>query len=109
MIGHDELVLLEEHVTDGDGFVEETAGIPPHVEDESVERVGPKLLEGLSDFAVGCFVKLRKTDVPDAGFNQEGDVYGVTWDLVTRHGEEKRLSVALTSYLDLDHGALRAL
>jgi len=45
VIGDDELILFEEHVADGDGFIEEAAGIAAHVEDEAIEGIGAKLLE----------------------------------------------------------------
>ena len=37
VIGNDDLAFFEEHVADGNGFVEQTAGIAAEVEDQAVE------------------------------------------------------------------------
>ena len=67
VIGNDELTLFEEHVANGDGFIEKAAGIAAHVEDEAVEGIGTELLEGVGNFAVGGFVELGEANVADAG------------------------------------------
>ena len=109
MIRNDELILFEEHITDGDGFVQKATGIAAHVEDESIESVGAEFLEGVGDFAVGGFIELRKTNVADAGFDEEGDVHGMTGDFIASNGEEDGIGVAFASDGNLDDSALGAL
>src|SRR6202011_671698 len=63
----DELTFVEEHIADGDCFIEEAAGIAAHVEDETVELRRVELLEAFGDFAIGGFVEAGEANVADAG------------------------------------------
>src|SRR4029077_17202267 len=96
----DELTSVEEHIADGDCFIEEAAGIAAHVEDEAIELRGIELLEGFGDFAVGGFVEAGETDVADAGLKQESDVNGMARNFVTRYGEDQRFGVAFAGHGD---------
>src|SRR5262249_26662116 len=55
-----QLILLEEHIADGDGFVQEAAGIAAHVEHEAVEIGGVEFLESVGDFMIRSFVERRE-------------------------------------------------
>src|SRR5208283_2935249 len=98
MIGNDDLIFLEEHVADGDGFIEEPTGIAAHIEDEALEGIGAKLPEGVGELAVGGVVELREANVADAGLQEESDVHGMAGDFVASEGDD-----------DLYDGALGAL
>ncbi len=105
---NDELIFVEEHVADGDGFIEQAAGIAAHVEDEAIELRGVELLEAFGDFAVGGFVEAGEADVADAGLKHEGDVDGVARNFVAGDGEDQRLGVAFAADGDFYDGALGA-
>src|SRR5260221_13171727 len=62
---NDELVFFKEHVADCDRFVEKTAWIATHVENEAVEIRGVKFLQGLGNFVVGCFVERGQAEIAD--------------------------------------------
>jgi hypothetical protein len=109
VIGNDELALLEEHIADGDGFVEQAAGVAAEVEDQAVEIGGAELFEGFGDFPVGGLVELRETDIADAGLEHEGDIDGVARDFVAGNGEGKGIGVAFAGDENLDDGALGTL
>src|SRR6202035_2806797 len=77
VVGDNELILVEEHVADSDGFVEQSAGIAAHVKNQTVERRRVKLLESVSDFTIGSLVKAGEADVADTRLQQESDINGV--------------------------------
>src|SRR5260221_11964934 len=62
---NDELVFFKEHVADCDRFVEKTAGIAPHVENEAVEIRGYKFLQRLGNFVSWCFVERGQPALAD--------------------------------------------
>src|SRR5208283_2480313 len=108
VIRDDELALVEEHVADSDGFIEEAARIAAHIQNNAIERIRAKLLQSVGDFAVGSLVELRELDVADAGLHQESDVDGVPRNLVARDSKHQRIGIAFTGNRNLHDGALGA-
>ncbi len=106
VIGNDSLALFEEHITNGNGFVEKAAGIAAHVEDESVERIGAKHFEGVGNFAIGGFVELREADVADAGLEHERNFNGVAGNFVAGDGENERIGITFAGDGDFYDRAL---
>ena len=68
---HDQLVLVQEHVGNRHGFVQQAAGISAQVENQPVELGRIQLLERRGKFGIGGFIEPGKLDVPDAGLQHE--------------------------------------
>src|SRR5882672_4336308 len=109
MVRDDELILVEEHIADGYGFIEQAARISAHIENQAIERRRVKLLQGVSDFAVGRFVKARKANVSDAGLEQESNVHRMTGNFVAGDGEDEGLGIAFAGDGDFYDRALGTL
>ena len=101
MVGNDHLALFEEHIANGNGFVQEAARIAAQVEDQAVKRRSAESFEGFGNFTVGGLVELGETDVADAGLKHESDIDGVAGNFIASDGEDERVGVAFTSDGDL--------
>ena len=69
MVGDDDLALLEELVGHADAFAEQSAGILPQVENQSLHVA--HLVQRLLHFVLGGLLEAGDVHVADAGTNQE--------------------------------------
>src|SRR4029077_21085453 len=63
----DELVFVEETVSEADPLVKQAAGIIAQIEDEAVEPRCVEAVESLGELAVGGFIERGDVNVADAG------------------------------------------
>src|SRR5215469_7614567 len=103
MMGHNQLILVQEHVANGYGLVQQPTGISPHVQDQPVQGRSFQFLKRLSNLAVRGLVESRKPDVSDSWLEHESDIHGVAWNLIARHREHKRLRITLARNSDFNH------
>jgi hypothetical protein len=109
MVRNDQLVLVQEHVTNRDGLIQQAARVPAHIQNQAIQRGGIKLPKRIGNFAIGRFIESRQADVADAGLQHEGDVHGMPRNLVTGHGKYELFGIAFARNRNLDDRALRAL
>src|SRR5579863_6842414 len=106
---NDQLISLQEHISDRHRFIQQSARIPAHVQNQPVQIAGVQLLQRVGNLVVGGLIKRGKPDVPDAGLQKEGDIDGVTWNFSTRDGEGQWIGITLAGDHNLDYGALGSL
>src|SRR5215472_16244412 len=110
MVRDDHLALLEELVRHADALTQQTAGILPQIQDQSLQlALLLQLVERFSDLMIGRLLEARNVDIPYPGTDHEVHVNAVTGNLVTNHIEVDRLLGAFTQNRDLDRRALGSL
>ena len=93
-MGNDQLILVEEHVGNGHGFVQQAAGISAQVQNEAVELRGIQILQRHGQFGIGGLVESGKLDVADPGLEFKIEVDGMLGNFIARHGEAEIFGVA---------------
>src|SRR5690242_13684499 len=97
MVRHDQLILIQKHVSDSDSLIQQAAGISPHVENQAIEARSVQLFESVRDFAVSCFIETGQTDVPNPRLEHESDVHRVPRYLVSRNCKDQWLLITFAA------------
>ena len=109
VMGNDQLILVEEHVGNGHGFIQQAARISAQVENDAVELGGVQIFQRRGQFGIGGLVKSGKLDVADAGLDFKIEVDGMLGNFVARHGEAEIFGVAHALHRNVNDRALGAL
>src|SRR5690242_2421284 len=106
MVGNNQLTFAQELVSHAHAFVEQPAGILPQIEDQSSQVA--HLVQRVSDFMLGGFVKAGNVHVPDSGLDQEMQIDAVARNLVADDRELQRFVGAFAQNSDVNRGAFRS-
>src|SRR5581483_6729828 len=101
---------MQEFVSYAYAFVQQSSGILPEIEDQSLHLARLReAVERLLHFLVGGFVELRNVHVADARTNQEMKIDAVARNLIADNRKFQRLFGAFTQDSDMNRGAFRSL
>src|ERR1700691_5218349 len=99
-------VLVQEHVGQTDGLVEQSAAVVAQVHDESIELGEIELLQCFRHVAVSSLVEGYDADVADSRLNHAVIFNRRAVNLVARDSNFDSLVPAFPSQRDVNHGAL---
>jgi hypothetical protein len=57
MVRNDKLILFQEHVANRDCFIQKSARVSAHIQNQSIKLAGIQFLQRICNFAVRCFIK----------------------------------------------------
>ncbi len=106
---NDQLILVQEHVGNGHGFVQQSAGISAQVKHQAIELGGIQIFQCCGQFRIGGFVESGELDVADAGFHFKIEVHGMLGNFVASDCKVHRFRISHALHGDVNDSALRAL
>ena len=109
MVRHNELILIEEHVRDGNSLVQQASGIAAQVENQSIQIRVVELLQCCRKFRIGLFVECGKPYVPDSRPDLKRHVHRMLGNLIARNREAERLRITFTHHVHMNDSALGTL
>jgi hypothetical protein len=75
MMRHDQLAFIQKHIANGHRFIQQSAGIAAHIQNQSIERWRIQLSQGIGNFTVGRLIKrAREANVANSRLNPECQV-----------------------------------
>ena len=110
VMGNDELILVEEHVGNSNGLIQQATGIAAEIQYQAFEvRVIELLLSSGRQLRVGVFIECDNVHIADSRLQQTRYFHGVLGNFVARDGESDWVSVTFAIYSHVNHGALWSL